>query len=124
MADLTQDNYFTRRRVIVMRHRGNLANKMIQYMGALTISKRIANCTIVNVSIPEWGLEIPDDIPLSVLSGGNGYAPLRKRRRTSIPCGQVQTAGRPETDSSNGYGRYTLLAATRRWQADLAEPAS
>ena len=61
MADLTQDNYFTRRRVIVMRHRGNLANKMIQYMGALTISKRIANCTIVNVSIPEWSLEIPDD---------------------------------------------------------------
>ncbi|TPK53360.1 hypothetical protein FJ546_30355 [Mesorhizobium sp. B2-4-19] len=61
MTHLMQDNYFTRRRVIVMRHRGNLANRMIQYMGALTISKRVANCSIVNVSIPEWDLEIPDD---------------------------------------------------------------
>src|SRR5579883_576303 len=52
---------FTRRRVIVMRHRGNLANKMLQYMGALTIARRIKNCEIVGVSIPEWGIELPDD---------------------------------------------------------------
>jgi hypothetical protein len=61
MTEPMQDSYFTRRRVVVMRHRGNLANKMIQYMGALAISNRIANCSIVNVSIPEWNLEIPDD---------------------------------------------------------------
>jgi len=45
----------------VVRHRGNLANKMFQYMGALTLASRIEGCTIVNVSIPEWGIEIPDD---------------------------------------------------------------
>ena len=44
-----------------MRHRGNLANKMLQYMGALTLASRIKDCTIVGVSIPEWGIEIPDD---------------------------------------------------------------
>ena len=52
---------FAFRRVIVMRHRGNLANKMLQYMGALTLASRIKDCTIVNVSIPEWGIEIPDN---------------------------------------------------------------
>lgn len=52
---------FARRRVIVVRHRGNLANKMIQYMGALTLASRIKGCEIVNVSIPEWGIELPDD---------------------------------------------------------------
>jgi len=52
---------FARRRVIVMRHRGNFANKALQYMGALTLASRIEDCTIVNVSIPEWGIEIPDD---------------------------------------------------------------
>jgi hypothetical protein len=45
----------------VIHHRGNLANKMLQYMGALTFASRIRGCTIVNVSIPEWGIEIPDD---------------------------------------------------------------
>jgi hypothetical protein len=34
---------------------------MFQYMGALTLANRIKDCTIVNVSIPEWGIEIPDD---------------------------------------------------------------
>jgi hypothetical protein len=52
---------FDCRQVIVMRHRGNIANKMLQYMGALTLASRIKDCTIVNVSIPEWGIEIPDD---------------------------------------------------------------
>jgi hypothetical protein len=52
---------FARRRVIVMHHRGNLANKMFQYMGALTFASRIKNCTVVNVTIPEWGIEIHDD---------------------------------------------------------------
>ena len=52
---------FALKRVIVMRHRGNLANKMLQYMGALTLASRIKDCTIVNVSIPEWGIDIPDD---------------------------------------------------------------
>lgn len=61
MTQPMQDEYFTRRRVIVVRHRGNLANKMIQYMGALAMAKRITDCSIVNVSIPEWGLEIPDN---------------------------------------------------------------
>jgi hypothetical protein len=52
---------FSRRRVLVIRHRGNLGNKMLQYMGALTLASRIKDCKIVNVSIPEWGIEIPDD---------------------------------------------------------------
>lgn len=52
---------YTRRRVIVVHHRGNLANKMLQYMGALAMSKRIHHCEIVGVSIPEWGIEVPDD---------------------------------------------------------------
>ena len=52
---------FTRRRVIVVRHRGNLANKLLQYMGALTIASRIEGCEIVGVQIPEWGIDIPDD---------------------------------------------------------------
>lgn len=52
---------FTKRRVVVMRHRGNLANKMLQYMGALTLASRIDNCDIVNVDIPEWNINIPDD---------------------------------------------------------------
>ncbi len=52
---------FARRRVLVIRHRGNLANRMLQYMGALTLASLIKDCTIVNVSIPEWGIEIPDD---------------------------------------------------------------
>ena len=52
---------FALRRVIVMRHRGRFANKMIQYMAAMTLASRIKDCTIVNVSIPEWGIEIPDD---------------------------------------------------------------
>lgn len=56
-----QEDRFARRRVIVVRHRGNLANKMFQYMGALTLASRIKGCTIVNVTIPEWGIEIPDD---------------------------------------------------------------
>lgn len=53
--------YFTRRRVLVIRHRGNLANKMFQYMGALTIASQIKNCKVLNVSMPEWGINIPDD---------------------------------------------------------------
>jgi FkbM family methyltransferase len=57
----SRGSQFARRRVIVMRHRGNLANKMFQYMGALTLASRIKDCTIVNVSIPEWGIDIPDD---------------------------------------------------------------
>lgn len=56
-----REGHFPRRRVIVIHHRGNLANKMLQYMGALTMASRIRDCTIVNVSIPEWGIEIPDD---------------------------------------------------------------
>src|ERR1700730_15917753 len=57
------DRRFARRRVLVMRHRGNVANKMLQYMGALALANRIKDCSIVNVSIPEWGIEIPDDTP-------------------------------------------------------------
>lgn len=30
-------------------------------MAAMTLASRIKDCTIVNVSIPEWGIEIPDD---------------------------------------------------------------
>lgn len=52
---------FTRRRVLVVRHRGNLANKLLQYMGALTIASRIEGCEIVGVQVPEWGIDIPDD---------------------------------------------------------------
>jgi hypothetical protein len=52
---------FARRRVLVIRHRGNLANKMVQYMGALSLANLIKDCEIVNVSIPEWRIEIPDD---------------------------------------------------------------
>jgi hypothetical protein len=59
--EISKGSQFARRRVIVMRHRGNVANKMFQYMGALTLASRIKDCTIVNVSIPEWGIEIPDD---------------------------------------------------------------
>jgi hypothetical protein len=60
-ALLRYQQRFAQRRVIVLRHRGNLANKLLQYMGALTIASRIKDCRIVNVSIPEWGIEIPDD---------------------------------------------------------------
>ena len=60
-ASAYAERRFALRRVIVMRHRGKLANKMIQYMAALTLANRIKDCTIVNVSIPEWGIEIPDD---------------------------------------------------------------
>src|ERR1700726_4043223 len=60
------ENRFARRRVIVIRHRGNVANKLLQYMGALTLASRIKDCTIVNVSIPEWGIEIPDDTELEL----------------------------------------------------------
>jgi hypothetical protein len=56
-----QNGQFAKRRVIVIRHRGNLANKMLQYMGALTLASTIKDCEVVNVSIPEWGIEIPDD---------------------------------------------------------------
>jgi hypothetical protein len=55
------DGCFTRRKAIVIGHRGNLANKMFQYMGALTLASLIKDCEIVNVSLPEWGIEIPDD---------------------------------------------------------------
>jgi F5/8 type C domain len=55
------DNRFARRRVIVVRHRGNIANKLLQYMGALTLACRIQQCSIVNVSIPEFGIDIRDD---------------------------------------------------------------
>ena len=58
---LRSQRRFARRRVIVLRHRGNLANKMLQYMGALTLASRIKDCRVVNVSIPELGIEIPDD---------------------------------------------------------------
>jgi hypothetical protein len=61
LQDHCEGGHFTRRRVIVVRHRGNLANKMFQYMGALTLASRIEGCTIVNVSIPEWEIQIPDD---------------------------------------------------------------
>ena len=54
-------SHFTRRRVVSVWHPANLANRMIQYMGALTLAERIKDCTIVNVSLPEWGIEIPDD---------------------------------------------------------------
>jgi hypothetical protein len=50
-----------RRRVVVIHHLGNVANRMLQYMSALTLANRIDGCTIVNVSLPEWGIEIPDD---------------------------------------------------------------
>jgi hypothetical protein len=52
---------FTKRRVLVINHRGNLANKMFQYMGALSLARLIKDCEIVNVSLPEWGISIPDD---------------------------------------------------------------
>ena len=52
---------FESRRVVQVLHRGNLANKMLQYMGALTLAARIKDCTIVNVSLPEWEIEISDD---------------------------------------------------------------
>ncbi len=58
---LRTDSRFVRRRLLTIRHRGNLANKMFQYMGALTIASKIKNCEIVNVLIPEWGIETPDD---------------------------------------------------------------
>jgi len=52
---------FVARRVLQVLHRGNLANKMLQYMGALTLAARIRESTVVNVSLPEWGIDIPDD---------------------------------------------------------------
>jgi SAM-dependent methyltransferase len=52
---------FSQRRVILLHHRGNLANRMFQYIAALTLARRIRNCSIVNVSLPEWGIEIPDE---------------------------------------------------------------
>lgn len=61
MSQVSSEHYFARKRVIALRHRGNVANKMIQYMGALAMSRRIDECSVVGVSIPEWGIEIPDD---------------------------------------------------------------
>ena len=52
---------YTDRRVIVVRHRGNVANKLFQYLGALTVARRIRDCSIVGVSVPEFGIDIPDD---------------------------------------------------------------
>lgn len=60
-AATCHDGRFVRRRVIVIHHRGNLANKMLQYMGALAIARSIEQCMVVNVSIPEWEIDIPDD---------------------------------------------------------------
>jgi hypothetical protein len=58
---------FAPKRVIVMRHRGIVANMMFQYMGALMLANRIKHRTIFNVSIHEWGSEIPDDTQGSAL---------------------------------------------------------
>ena len=53
---------FARRRVLVIRHRGNLANKMLQYMGALSLANRVNDCKYCQCkSIPESGIEINDD---------------------------------------------------------------
>jgi hypothetical protein len=50
-----------RRRVIVLRQAGFVANRMIQYMAARTFSKMAARCDIVGVDIPDWGFAIDDD---------------------------------------------------------------
>src|SRR5437867_2517993 len=54
LGKVDQEYGFARRRVVVMRHRGKLANKMLQYMGAVTLASRIQDCSIVGVSLPEW----------------------------------------------------------------------
>ncbi len=38
---------------------GNLANRMIQYMVALTVKSRVPACEISNVQLPEWNLDLP-----------------------------------------------------------------
>jgi hypothetical protein len=60
-CDTAMADRLARRRVIVIHPLGYLANRMLQYMSALTLANRIDGCTIVNVSLPEWGIEIPDD---------------------------------------------------------------
>ena len=67
-SPIAADARFSRRRVIVIYHRGNVANKMLQYMGAVTLANRIKGCAIVNVSIPEFGIQIPDDTTNQVFS--------------------------------------------------------
>lgn len=39
---------------------GNMANRMIQCMVALKIAGLVPGCEICNVSLPEWGIVIPD----------------------------------------------------------------
>lgn len=45
---------------------GNIANRLIQYLGALRIVDRLGRGRIANVSVPEWALELParhDPVP-------------------------------------------------------------
>lgn len=38
--------------------KGNLANRMIQYMVALTLKSKVTDCRITNVHLPEWKIDI------------------------------------------------------------------
>jgi F5/8 type C domain len=52
---------FSKGRSISIRHRGNLANRMIQYMVALTLNSKIKNSVITGAHLPEWGIKSDSD---------------------------------------------------------------
>ena len=88
--------HFTRRRVLVIGNPGNIANRMIQYMGALTIAQYIKDCTVVGAWLPEWGIEIPDDTQ-NQRYFDNVYSSWR-RRRFGPPMRELcQTANRSKS---------------------------
>ena len=79
---------------------GRLANRMIQYMVALTFQSLVPGCRISNVQIPEWGidhppLELPEPIERATQPQHIEMAGLTERART---C-QVRSI------VYNGYGQ-------------------
>ncbi len=49
---------------------GNLGNRMIQYMAALSLAARVPGARLVQVHLPEWGIQIPPcatDVPRSLV---------------------------------------------------------
>lgn len=46
--------------VIHIRSLGNIANRMIQHMAALSLQARVPHAVLAGVRLPEWGIDIPE----------------------------------------------------------------
>ncbi len=49
---------------------GNLGNRMIQYMAALSLAARVPAARVVQIHLPEWGIQIPPhgaDVPRTLV---------------------------------------------------------